>query len=45
MYFLRATPGGRALIDKWVELKKQYFNQYHDQDGLYQYLSHLVRLA
>ncbi|KAJ9506941.1 hypothetical protein QJQ45_016531 [Haematococcus lacustris] len=39
VYFLRASPGGSALIDKWHSLRAQYIRQYHDQDGLYQYLA------
>ncbi|KAG2492009.1 hypothetical protein HYH03_009739 [Edaphochlamys debaryana] len=40
VYFLRNTPGGTALIDKWYEIRKpMQMAGYHDQDGLYQYLS------
>ena len=43
MYFLRATPGGRALIDKWQAIKPEMVAQFHDQDGLYQFLARQVR--
>lgn len=40
MYFLRQTPGGRALIDKWYEIRKDsQARGFHDQDGLYKFLS------
>ncbi|KXZ54677.1 hypothetical protein GPECTOR_4g743 [Gonium pectorale] len=40
VYFLRQTPGGRALIDKWYSIRREMQGRgYHDQDGLYQYLS------
>eukprot|EP00198_Chlamydomonas_reinhardtii_P003196 XP_001692532.1 predicted protein [Chlamydomonas reinhardtii] len=40
VYFLRQTPGGTALIDKWYEIRKDMQTAgFHDQDGLYKYLS------
>lgn len=40
VYFLRQTPGGRVLIDKWYEIRKDMQARgFHDQDGLYKYLS------
>ncbi len=40
VYFLRQTPGGRALIDKWYDIRKhEQAQNAHDQDGLYHYLS------
>ncbi|EFJ47189.1 hypothetical protein VOLCADRAFT_92385 [Volvox carteri f. nagariensis] len=38
VYFLRQTPGGRALIDKWYEIRSEMQKTgFHDQDGLYNY--------
>ncbi|GAX81831.1 hypothetical protein CEUSTIGMA_g9259.t1 [Chlamydomonas eustigma] len=40
VYFLRNTSGGSALIDKWYEIRKSKQAQgFHDQDGLYKYLT------
>ena len=40
VYFLRNTTGGRALIDKWYDIRKHaQRNGNHDQDGLYKYLT------
>ncbi len=40
VYFLRNTPGGTALINKWYEIRKEKQKQgFHDQDGLYKYLT------
>ncbi|GLC34363.1 hypothetical protein PLESTB_000737400 [Pleodorina starrii] len=39
VYFLRQTPGGRALIDKWYDIRAEMQRSgFHDQDGLYNYL-------